>query len=198
MTPTVEQLQTEAAQRGKDPTSRRLLMLLSLVLALSIVTVAALGAVLWNEKQQQALAGKDLAIKVQQACVDPATKADLGKLCTEAKKVEEQIKAGPQGPPGLTGPPGADGVDGVDGTDGVDGKAGRNGADGQDGKDGVAGPAGPPGPAGQDGADGKDGQDGENAFPMTWTFQFQPNPAQTYSFLCTLIDPSQQVNCINQ
>lgn len=33
---------------------------------------------------------------------------------------------------------------------------------------------------------------------MSWTFQFSPNPAQEYSFLCTLVDPSQHVECIAQ
>jgi len=201
MTPNRDELQAQAATRGKDHNSRRLLLLLSIVLVLSLITCGIGGVLLWNEKQAQALAGKDLAIKVQQACVDPALANDLGKLCSEAERVEEKIKAGPQGPPGIAGPQGpsgSDGVDGADGADGKNGKNGRDGVDGVDGEDGAPGPAGPAGPSGQDGKDGQDGQPGQDAFPMSWTFEFSPNPAQKYNFLCTLIHPSEQVSCISQ
>lgn len=204
MTPTRDELVTGAAQRGKDKNSRRLLMLLGTVLTFSIVALLISGYLLWVKKQDQALAGKDLAIQVQQACQSTTTAEQLGSICKQAKAVEKQISAGPQGPPGLDGRDGRDGVNGTNGADGIDGRDGApgangvNGTNGVDGKDGAPGPAGPEGPPGKNGQDGSNGTDGKDAYPMTWSFKFSPNPMQDYSFLCTLIDPAQQVTCTPQ
>ncbi len=84
---------------------------------------------------------------------------------------------GPRGPRGAMGRPGVDGIDGQDGIDGAPGSKGDKGDPGQQG---------PQGPAGADGADGKDGKDGQSAFPFTFTFVVQTNPAQstTYTVTC--------------
>jgi hypothetical protein len=165
MTPTHDELVDGAAYRGKDNNSRRLLLLLSIILLLSMVAVTIGGYLLWTEKQDQAMAGKDLAVRVQAACQDDALRADLGTICSQAKKVEEQVKEGPQGPPGIQGPegpPGADGADGLNGAPGAVGSPGADGVDGTDGKDGATGPVGPPGKDGVDGKNGVDGKDGTN------------------------------------
>lgn len=106
---------------------------------------------------------------------------------------------GPAGPPGTDGKAGRDGKDGSDGArgarglrgipglDGRDGAPGQDGTDGIDGQDGQDGAQGPPGPAGADGQDGADGKDGQSAFPFTFRFTVQQNPAQstTYTVHCT-------------
>lgn len=207
MTVNRDELIAGAAQRGKDPFSRKLLLVLATATSLAVIATLLGGYLLWKEKQHQAEAGMSLAVQVQRACEDPATAVHLGSICTKAEHVEQAIAAGPQGPPGDRGPAGADGVDGRDGRDGINGrdgapgKNGRNGLNGQDGHDGAPGPVGPQGlegPQGPPGKDGADGQDGAPAFPMQWTFEFSPNPAQNYSFLCVLLDPSQKVNCTQQ
>ena len=78
---------------------------------------------------------------------------------------------GPRGPRGAMGRPGVDGIDGQDGIDGAPGSKGDKGDPGQQG------------PAGTDGQDGKDGQ---SAFPFTFSFVVQTNPAQstTYTVTC--------------
>lgn len=104
---------------------------------------------------------------------------------------------GQQGLQGLKGDPGEDGTDGVDGKPGrrgvagkpgVDGADGRDGVDGVDGKDGAPGADGSPGRDGRDGADGLPGQPGRDAFPFTFRFTVQENPAQstTYTVTCTV------------
>lgn len=201
MTPNRNEMVHSAAQQGKDPSSRKLLLWLGITTVLSVVAALIGGYLLWNEKQRQADAGLALAVQVQKSCKDPDKVVQLGSLCSKAQKVEQTITAGPQGPPGVNGKNGVDGVDGVNGQDGapgVNGKNGRNGTNGVDGKDGAPGPAGPAGPAGKDGTDGTNGTDGKDAFPMSWTFQFSPNPAQQYSFICVLQDPATQVNCTPQ
>lgn len=202
--PNRDELVHQAAQRGKDRLSRRILLVLGIATTLAIIATVIGGYLLWQEKQRQAEAGMSLAVQVQRACEDETTAVHLGSICTKAERVEATITAGPQGPPGDRGPAGVDGVDGrdgINGRDGAPGKNGRNGLNGQDGKDGAQGPAGPQGPEGPQGPpgkDGADGQDGAPAFPMQWTFEFSPNPAQSYQFLCVLLDPSQQVNCTRQ
>ena len=91
------------------------------------------------------------------------------------------------------------------GAHGTTGSAGTDGQNGTDGQDGAPGPAPTAdqiaaavndyctghdncrGPAGTDGKDGVDGKDGQSAFPFTFTFTVQNNPAQstTYTVTCT-------------
>jgi len=200
--PTRDELVHTAAQEGKDHQSRRLLFLLGLVTLLSLIAVVIGGYLLWNEKQRQALAGKDLAIQVQQACTDPERQLQLGSLCAKAEKVEQQIKEGPQGPPGIQGPqgpPGVDGRDGVDGQTGLPGTNGKNGLNGKDGDTGPMGPAGPPGADGKDGVDGKngtDGKDGTNGTDGRGISSVQCDGTPTTKFTIFYTDGTQQqVEC---
>lgn len=204
MTPNRDDMVHAAAVQGKDPHSRRLLLWLGITTVLAVVAAMIGGYLLWNEKQRQADAGLALAVQVQKSCKIPSMANQLGTLCTKAERVEKQITEGPQGPPGIAGKDGHDGATGAQGAPGPTGPQGPqgipgiNGINGVDGKDGQPGP---PGPAGKDGVDGKngtDGKDGKNAYPMSWTFKFSPNPTQDYSFLCVLTDPDQQVNCTPQ
>lgn len=98
---------------------------------------------------------------------------------------------------------GRDGVDGTDGQDGIDGENGSNGVDGQDGADGRGIATSSINADGHlvltytDGAsddlgrvvgrDGVDGQDGQSAFPFTFSWTVQENPAHstTYTVTCT-------------
>lgn len=104
------------------------------------------------------------------------------------------------GPRGLRGLPGEDGRDGSDGrtvrgengsagSSGADGESGAPGAKGDTGAPGPAGPAGEPGPAGPGGPAGPPGPAGpagQSAFPFTFSFTVQQNPAQatTYTVTC--------------
>lgn len=101
------------------------------------------------------------------------------------------------------------------------GRPGRDGAPGVRGPPGAAatGPQGPAGPGPSDaqvqsavadycnahgncqgpkGDTGPPGRDGQDAYPFTWTFTVQVNPAQTQTFTCTLTDPSQTAVCQSQ
>lgn len=78
------------------------------------------------------------------------------------------------------------------------GPAGRNGEPGADGAQGPAGPAGAPGKDGQPGPAGERGDRGRDAYPFTFTFVVPVNPAQSYTYTCTVTDPSEPVTCVQQ
>lgn len=183
----IEDLKHQSAQKGKDPRTRTVLVVL---VALWLLTFAALIGISWNAYFQEKGQKRSLAQQVSQACETdewgPAiTTEEKERLCDDAEKVinEETILGpeGPRGPEGPEGPPGVQGVSGAEGAQGppgrpgvrgpigppgVDGLDGEPGEDGADGADGAQGPPGadgspgPPGPAGQDGADGAQGPQG--------------------------------------
>lgn len=94
---------------------------------------------------------------------------------------------GIQGPRGAVGPTGARGLRGNLGPIGLRGEMGPQGEKGEAGAQGPAGERGSEGPQGPAGADGKDGADGQDAFPFTFRFKVQTNPAQStiYTVTCT-------------
>lgn len=120
--------------------------------------------------------------------------------------------AGPAGPTGANGATGAQGVRGPIGARGLQGIRGLNGRDGAPGPEGPAGPQGekgdkgekgdtgeqgPAGPEGPPGPAGSDGQDGADAFPFTFSFTVQTNPAQSVTYTCTITSP-EAVTCSSQ
>lgn len=133
----------------------------------------------------------------------------LGKRPVQAPEDESDVELvpvpGPQGEPGARGPRGLSCIEQLSfqqcrGNEGTRGKRGKQGAPGEDstvpgpqgergprgapGEDGPQGPAGERGPAGPP---GPQGERGESAYPFTFTFTVQQNPAQstTYTVTCT-------------
>lgn len=181
----VEDLTQESAKRGKDRKTRRIL---DGLVALWLITLAALVGVAWNGYFDQKNEALTLAQQIDAACASgdfgPGVNAtDQEALCSNAQKVIDnnqqglqgltsprgpQGETGPQGLQGPPGPPGIDGKNGLDGADGnngppgADGAAGETGATGANGQDGVNGADGAPGPAGPEGPPGPPGADGKD------------------------------------
>lgn len=215
-----ETLKTRAARGARDPYTRRLLIGLCILAVLSFLLAVVAGSLAWKNAHDDAVAGRDLAQQVLDACQDnQKDTADVQALCEKAVKVD-QGTAGPtgahgeQGPIGLTGPQGPIGPQGPVGPEGprgftgVEGSTGKTGADGATGDPGAAGPpgeagstgpqgpAGPPGPAGPQGETGPQGPQGERGpdgpagYPQSFTFQIGP---QTYT--CTDPDNDHNYDC---
>src|SRR5690606_39089041 len=148
-------VKAEAAESGKDPKTRRLILTLALMSGLSMVVALIAGWVSWSETRDevrgQVQAGANLAQQVEEACTDPTRRIDLGSLCKEAKDVTEIVREGPPGAPGLTGPPGMQGPPGPQGPTGIQGPRGNAGPQGPPGTDGAQGPQGIRGVAGPQG-----------------------------------------------
>lgn len=148
---TDKQIAVEAASRGRDPKTRKIL------LALSIFAVASACLTGWalyhayDKERDAANAGLGLAAQVEAACNDDVPdRPAVQELCDRAKDVVENASGPAVGPQGPKGDDGRDAVDGIDGVDGLPGKQGPQG------------PRGPQGPAGQAGRGGSDGRNGEN------------------------------------
>lgn len=199
-----DDLVQEATRDGKDPRSRKIIVLLSILAVLGFVTAGVAGWIAWGDKQKQVDAGKNLAIQIQQACKEPGVNtADIQQLCENAKQVEEITKAGPQCPPGLSGGSGPQGPSGEDGEDGPPGPAGDKGDQGDAGgageagqsgsncEPGATGPQGERGPQGEQGAQGERGEEGpagQPAYPFTFTFTIPgdlTSPDRTFTITCS-------------
>lgn len=180
----IEELKAMSAEGGKDPKTRRILIVL---LVLWLGTLAALVGFAFksyfDEKQDKLTLAQELSVACQSGSFGPGfTSEDEERLCENAEKVIEnesipgasgpQGPQGPQGPSGLngaqgprgftgpTGPRGPRGFDGATGLPGLDGQNGSDGSDGEAGADGANGLDGQDGVNGADGLPGKDGADG--------------------------------------
>jgi hypothetical protein len=98
-------------------------------------------------------------------------------------------RVGERGPQGEMGPRGEPGATGPKGEPGEPGATGATGPQGPPGPAGERGPQGPPGPAGSNGSDGRD------AFPFTFSFIVEDNPAQSTTYTCTITDPAEPATC---
>lgn len=209
----LEEMALASSKRGRDPKTRKILLG---VVALWLITLAALLGFAWNAYFNAKATSQSLAQQITHAC----NSGDFGpglndedekKLCAKAKKVVDNsgsVNIGVQGPPGPEGPRGPQGIQGPMGLQGIMGVNGRNGKNGLDGGPGDNGPPGPQGltgakgdtgdtgPAGADGKDGANGADGTPAVPFTFTFTVPGNglsPGHTFS--CTVTTPDSQVTC---
>ena len=173
------------------------LVLLGLSLTLVWIRLSALAETSDENRRAAESALESVAILADQV-------KDLGAIPRVDPSDLPQPSPGPQGIPGLTGPAGPQGPTGIRGPVGNRGQSGPVGTTGPQGERGGTGPAGPmgepgpqgeQGPAGPAGADGKDGaagtdgqdgKDGQSAFPFTFQFTVQTNPAQstTYTVVC--------------
>lgn len=181
----VDDMTVVSAKRGKDRRTRRILVS---VVALWLVTLAALIGIAWKGYFDQKEKTLTLAQQIAAACdsgdFGPGVSAeDQDALCSNAAKVIDnnpdvstiqgprgpQGETGPRGPqgfPGIQGLPGRNGQDGADGNTGAIGKTGANGQNGSDGEDGLNGAPGANGadgamgPPGPAGPAGADGKDG--------------------------------------
>jgi hypothetical protein len=212
-----EEIKQHAAASARDPRSRRLILLLGILTAIGFLTSVVFGWLAYDDANDEAEAGQDLAGQVRIACEDEAIDTDdLQQLCENAVQVErgEPGPIGPQGtegPPGLTGPEGPagpagpvgppgprgpSGPKGDTGNQGTEGDAGAAGAEGEPGATGPEGPAGPPGPPGPQGNQGPAGPQGERGpegpagYPQSFTFTFG---AQEYT--CTDPDGDRNYSC---
>jgi len=190
----------EAVSESKNPRTRWLIWILSFIALTSCISALTAAWYIWDKKQTQVNAGRNLAIQVQTACKQGYL---AGQLCTTAKDVEKVAKDGPQGPPGAaggSGPQGPAGPKGDTGTNGAPGLPGVNGAkgdpgsvgpqglkgivgdtgsEGDQGIQGIPGPTGPKGDTGETGDQGAKGDigdtgpkgdTGDSAFPFTFEF----------------------------
>lgn len=205
----------EAALEGRDSPSRRLLLGLGVIAAVSIAAAILFGVLWAQDKQNQVDASAGVVNTVVDACKDEDAKTQLATLgieCQKAETANEVIKEGPQGIPGVAGiagkqgekgddgqpgedgsdgadgDPGSDGVDGDDGTDGSPGPAGAPGSQGIQGEPGPAGAQGLPGPEGSPGPQGAEGPPGPKGFPFLFTFTVPADPPFTQ-------ERTYQVNC---
>lgn len=158
---TKDMMREDAVAKSKDSATRTVMFVLSIVLAFSVMSLAIVGYLLWDEKKNAAEAGKSLAQEVAVACQNPDLHDDLGSICQTARDVErlpgKTGAVGPQGPPGPTGRTCATGADG---RDGKTGRAGSTGADGKDGQTGAQGSSG------KDGKDANQDGQGRRVFPV--------------------------------
>lgn len=156
----VSEMAVEPAHRGKDFSSRSVLLILVVLWAL--LTIGMLIFV-WKYAFQQKDNAQTLAQQIAFACKSGdfgpgITEANEEAICSNAQKViKDQTPS-----QAIQGPPGRDGRDGTDGTDGAPGPPGKNGKNGKDGINGTNGINGLPG---KDGIDGKDGTDGKDGLP---------------------------------
>lgn len=171
----LEDLTQISAKRGKDPKTRKYLVVL---LVLWLLTLAALVGVAWNAYFTEKAKSLTLAQQITSACTsgnfgDDMPPEEQKQLCTDAESVVEDgptlnlIKGpkGDKGDPGDRGFQGIPGFSGTDGQDGTDGKDGRNGLDGADGTNGIDGQNGTNGVDGLNGVDGQNGTDGVDGQP---------------------------------
>jgi hypothetical protein len=210
-----QELAVESSKRGRDPKTRRLLLILFIVWLFTLVGFLGLA---WNAYFHQKAATQSLAQQIAHACnsgvFGPGMQVeDEKKLCSKAKKeaADNSLSLGiqgPQGPRGEQGPPGPQGYPGLQGPTGLQGIMGVHGKNGQPGLDGDVGPTGPTGPAGPQGekgatgdkgdtgAQGDTGPQGTSAFPFTFTFTIPGHglsPGDT--FTCTVTAPDTPVTC---
>jgi hypothetical protein len=159
----VSEMAVEPAHRGKDLSSRSILIVLVALWAL--LTIGMLIFV-WKYAFEQKDSAQTLAQQIAFACKSGdfgpgITEANEEAICSNAQKViKDQTPS-----QAIQGPPGRDGRDGTDGTDGADGAPGPPGKNGKNGKDGIDGTNGLNGAPGKDGIDGKDGTDGKDGLP---------------------------------
>lgn len=181
MTRTKTEITEEATRAGRDPQTRRLIIVLSVIsLVMGLLTAWALWYA-YSKQEAKADAGQNLAAQVQAACEDDQVDDEpLSAICQRAAKVAEGDAppagpqgvpgpegrtgpagpAGPRGPEGPLGPKGDQGNEGTDGANGSSGPAGDDGANGAPGPTGATGPVGPPGPKGDQGERGEQGPQG--------------------------------------
>ena len=172
----------------------------AVVLAWASVALLAICLALWlvvtvvhlsdeNRQTQAVNAAQDSALaeanrRLTEAGEQPVPTPEPGPA-GEPGQIGEQGEPGPPGAHGDIGPPGPPGPRGLMGRPGRDGIDGARGATGATGAPGPKGDPGAPGSAGADGKDGTDGQDGQDAFPFTFRFTIQTNPAQTTTYTVT-------------
>lgn len=209
-----QNLAKESSKEGRDPKTRRILLVLLILWALTFI--GFLG-VAWNAYFHQKAATESLAQQITHAC----NSGDFGpglsdddetKLCNKAKKeaAGSNVSLGIQGPRGEQGPPGPQGLQGNPGLQGPTGLQGIMGRRGQPGQPGI-GTEGPPGSPGDKGDIGDKGDKGDKgdvgdkgdtgpagapAFPFTFSFTVPGNglsPGTTYS--CTVTTPDTPVTC---
>lgn len=165
----VDDLKETSTQKGKDPKTRKYLIVL---LAMWLLTLAALVGVAWNAYFQQKETSQTLAQQIAAACASgdfgPGVSTDdEHAMCSNAQKVIKDDSntltpvPGPQGPRGEEGPPGPQGIQGIPGPQGEPGVDGNTGDIGPEGKQGVAGADGLPGAQGEPGVQGEQGLPGE-------------------------------------
>lgn len=167
-------------------------------IAWAIVVLIAVLLLGWivntNVQQSDQLTAQQATNAAQDAALDEANRR-LIEAGEQPVPTPEPGPAGAVGQPGATGATGASGPRGPRGPQGVRGEPGATGKAGAVGPQGPSGPQGPKGepgaagqqgPAGADGTDGQDGADGQSAFPFTFAFTVETNPAQstTYTVTC--------------
>lgn len=203
----MDDIKGASSQRGKDPLTRRLLLIL---LILWLLTVVAFLGLAWNAYFSEKATSQSLAEQITVACKSGdfgpgLSEEDEHALCTKAEKVADdnnisigiQGPRGPEGPQGPQGPPGV-GIQGPIGLRGLMGLPGKNGlsVSGPAGPQGATGPQGEKGERGDKGETGAAGTDGKSAVPFTFTFTIPGNgvsPGTTYT--CTIPEPDSQVTC---
>lgn len=203
-----------AVASSKDVRTRRLMLFLAFVVVICLLLTGWTLYLVFQNKQDQAKAGQDLAAQVQAECNSQETiSASLAKLCGLANQVSAKGDTGPAGPQGPPGPAGVDGVDGTNGVNGINGTPGKNGkngtngtdgADGKTGSTGAKGDPGPPGPKGDTGDTGPQGPKGdtgatgaagEDAVPFTFSFTLTSPSGKTSTFNCRVTDPETTAQC---
>jgi Collagen triple helix repeat (20 copies) len=203
------ELAVESSRQGRDPKTRRILLILLILWLLTLVGFLGLA---WNAYFTQKAATQSLAAHIAKACKDDnfgpgMSNTEEKNLCAKAKEEVDNNSItlgvqGPQGPRGPQGPQGIPGIQGPMGFQGLIGLNGKNGKNGLDGKEGLAGAVGPTGPAGSQGekgdpgATGDTGPSGTSAVPFTFIFTVPGNglsPGTTFS--CTITSPDTSVTC---
>jgi type II secretory pathway pseudopilin PulG len=85
-----EDIKQEAAHQGRDPKTRRLLLVLSIVAVLGFLTALVAGYAAWKGAQQEAAQGQGLATQVDAACQDrDHIPPDLEHICASAKNISK-------------------------------------------------------------------------------------------------------------
>lgn len=161
----LEEIKAESSDKGKDPATRRILIVL---VVLWLLTLAGLVGVGWkayfNEKEKSQTLAQQISLACRSGDLGPGLDSDDEKqLCSNAQEVAKGGNGveGPQGPEGPPGPQGVQGVQGYPGPRGIQGQQGLPGTDGKDGAAGKPGAQGSAGPKGDTGGQGPIGPKGE-------------------------------------
>jgi hypothetical protein len=181
----ISELAVEPSHKGKDVSTRLILMVLVVLWVLLFLGVLFFW---WNAYSQQKNTAQTLAQQIDYACKSGdfgpgITQANEEALCSNAEKVIKndtliQGIQGVQGPQGIQGPQGPQGIAGPQGPSGPRGERGKQGLAGQTGE------RGPPGPQGLMGAMGIQGEKGEKGEPGETGPQGPPGIIQVKTVGC--------------
>lgn len=85
-----DRIRDHAVAESRDPRSRRIILILGIIAALSMLTTVVFGYLAWREAKDNALAGAQLAEQLRRVCEEQGQlEYDNRNLCANAERVAE-------------------------------------------------------------------------------------------------------------